>query len=92
MWWVCLRNVSDWDTPGRVGGARRVREATRVDAQVLPRQVNASGPGADGVRNPVGDGASRLLGGTAGERHHILREFNGDHDNHGRTAVNGGGH
>ena len=64
--------------PG-VGGARRVWEATRVDAQVFPGQVDTSGAGADGVRDPAGDGAARLLGGAVGERHHVLGEFNGDH-------------
>jgi len=64
--------------PG-VGGARRVWEATRVDAQVFPGQVSASGAGADGVCDPAGDGAARLLGGAVGERHHVLGEFNGDH-------------
>ena len=63
----------------RVGSTRRVWEAARVDTQVLPRQVDASGAGADGVRNPAGDGASRLLGGPAGELQHVVGQLNGDH-------------
>ena len=70
--------------PG-VGGERRVWKATRVDAQVFPGQVDASGAGADGGLDPVGDGATRLLGGSTGERHHVLGEFNGDHGAHDAT-------
>lgn len=87
MWWVCSRNVSDWVTPGRVGGAGRVREAARVDALVIPGQVDASGAGADRVRNPTGDRAARLLGGAAGKRHHVLRQLNGDHARDDATRV-----
>ena len=64
--------------PG-VGGERRVWEATRVDTQVFPGQVDASGAGADGGLDPAGDGAARLLGGAVGERHHVLGELHGDH-------------
>ena len=64
--------------PG-VGGERRVWESTRVDAQVVPGQVDTSGAGADRVRNPASDRAARLLGGAAGERHHVLGQLNGDH-------------
>jgi len=64
--------------PG-VGGERRVWEPARVDTQVVPGQVDTSGAGADRVRDPAGDRAARLLGGAAGERHHVLGQLNGDH-------------
>jgi len=72
--------------PG-VGGERRVWETTRVDAQVVPGQVDTSGAGADRGRYPVDDGATRLMGGAAGERHHVLGQLNGDHARDDATRV-----